>query len=187
LVRILRLGDGAHAGAGEGRSMEADEDLADARGLGLLQPRLQLLHLRLVLGPIAIPRRWRAIVVFAGPQEDETSAVEIELVDEPFCGNLQPAQVWERLPQALDVGIVPHFVITHGGKNTTGQTGSAHLLVRRRQFLQYIFVHQPPVRILSGRGTLLAPPDHVARVEYEPGPAALDILHNLAGDPLAAL
>src|SRR5215469_14501948 len=100
---VLRLGDRAHAGAAEGRSVEADEDLAGARSLGLIQPRLQLLHLRFELGSIGIPRRWRAIVVFAGPKEDETSAVEIELVDEPFVGNSELLQVWKSLQQALDV------------------------------------------------------------------------------------
>ena len=112
--------------------MESDEDLTGARSLGLIQPRLQLLHLRFVLGPISIPRRWRAIVVFPGPQEDETSAVEIELIDEPFVGNSELFQIWKSLQQALDVGVVPHFVIADSGENATRQTGSEHLLVRGR-------------------------------------------------------
>src|ERR1700751_6116903 len=104
--------------------MESDEDLTGARSLGLIQPRLQLLHLRFVLGPIGIPRRRRAIVVLAGPQEDETSAVEIELVDQSFVGNSELLQVWESLQQALDVVVVPHFVIAYGGENTARQAGS---------------------------------------------------------------
>src|SRR5262249_29646400 len=157
---------GSHAGAAEGWSVEADEDLTGARSLGLIQPGLQLLHLRFVLGPISIPRRWRAIIVFAGPQEDETSVVEIELIDEPFVGNSELLQVWKSLQQALDVRVVPHFVIAYCGENTTRQAGSAHLLVRGRQLVQHIFIHQPPVRVLRRRGALLAPPNHVSRVKY---------------------
>src|SRR5215471_18650350 len=142
--------------------MKADEDLASARSLGLIQPRLQLLHLRFVLGPISIPRRWRAIVVFAGPQEDEASAVEIELIDEPLVGNPELLQVWKSLQQALDVGVVPHFVIAHSGENATTQTGGAHLIVRGRHPLQYVFIYQLPVGVLGRRGSLLAPPHHVS-------------------------
>src|SRR4029077_9226264 len=167
--------------------MEADEDLTGARSLGFIQPRLQLLHLRFELGSISIPRRWRAIVVFAGPQEDETGAIEIELVDEPLVGYAELLEVWKSLQQSLDVGVVPHLVIADGGENTTGQAGGAHLFVRRRQALQYILVHELPVRVLGGRGALLAPPDLVSRVEDKPGPAALDVFHDLMGDPFAAV
>src|SRR5262249_60804402 len=121
--------------------MEADEDLTGARSLGLIQPRLQLLHLRFVLGPISIPRRWRAIVVFAGPQEDETSVVEIELIDEPFVGNSELLQIWKSLQQALDVGVVPHFVIAYGGKNKTTQASSAPLIVLGGQTPQQNLIH----------------------------------------------
>src|SRR5262249_7231122 len=187
VVGVLRVGDGAHAGAAEGWSVEVDEDLTGACSLGLIQPRLQLLHLRFVLGPISIPRRWRAIVVFAGPQEDEASAVEIELIDEPLVGNPELLQVWESLQQALDVGVVPHFVVAYRGENTTRQAGSAHLLVRGRQLFQYVLIHQFPIRVLRRRGALLAPPNHVAGIKDKLGSSALDIFHNFAGDPLAAL
>src|SRR5215472_8743230 len=145
---ILRLGDGAHAGAAEGRSVEADKDLAGARSLGLIQPLLQFLHLRFVLGSISIPRRWRAIVVFAGPQEDEACAAEIELIDEPLVGNPELLEVWKSLRQALHVGVVPHFVISDRGENATWQAGAAHLIVRGRQPLQHIFIYKLPVRVL---------------------------------------
>src|SRR5215472_12536912 len=94
---ILRLGDGAHAGAAEGRRVEADKDLAGTRSPGLIEPLLQFLHLRFVLGSISIPGRWRAIVVFAGPQEDEASAAEVELIDKPLVGNPELLQVWKSL------------------------------------------------------------------------------------------
>src|SRR5215468_790470 len=94
---VLRFGDWAHARAAEGGSMEADEDLAGARSLGLIQPLLQFLHLRFVLGSISIPRRWRAIVIFAGPQEDEASPAKIKLIDEPLVGNSELLQVWKSL------------------------------------------------------------------------------------------
>src|SRR5215469_15295228 len=97
LVRVLRLRDRAHAGSAEGRSVEADEDLAGARSLGLIQPLLQFPHLRFVLGSISIPRRWRAIVVFAGPREDKASAAEIEFINEPFVGNPELPQVRKSL------------------------------------------------------------------------------------------
>jgi hypothetical protein len=96
--------------------VEADEDLTGARSRSLIQPRLQLLHLRFVLGPISVPRRRRAIV--AGPQEDEASAAEIELIDEPLVGNPELLQVRKSLQQALHIGIVPHFVIAHSGEST---------------------------------------------------------------------
>src|SRR5215831_10917464 len=119
---------------------KGDEHLADASGLGFAQPLLQLLHLRFVLGPISIPRRWRPIVIFAGPQEDETSAAEIKLVDQFLVGNPELLQVWKSLQQALDVGVVPHFMISHCGKNPTWQSRGAHLLVRGLQLLQYVLV-----------------------------------------------
>src|SRR5215471_9207263 len=96
-MRVLRLRDGAHAGAAEGRSVEADEDLAGTRSLGLIQPLLQFFHLRFVLGSISIPGRWRAIVVFAGPQEDKSGAAEIEFIDEALVGNPELLQVWKSL------------------------------------------------------------------------------------------
>src|SRR5215469_7195013 len=148
---VLRLRDRAHAGAAEGGSVEADEDLTGARSLGFIQPRLQLLHLRFVLGPISVPRRWRAIVVFAGPQEDEASAVEIELIDEPLVGNPELFQVWKSLQQALDVGVIPYLVIAYRWKNTTWHAGSAHLLIRGRQLLQHVLIYQFPVRVLGRR------------------------------------
>src|SRR5262245_2116157 len=153
----------------------------------MIQPGLQLLNLPFVLGPISIPRRWRAIVVFAGPQKDETSAVEIELIDEPFVGNSELLQVWKSLQQAPDVRVVPHFVIAYCGENTTGQAGSAHLLVRGGQLLQYIFIHQLPVRVLGRRGTLVAPTTDAFPVKLGLRPATLDILDDGAGAPVAAL
>src|SRR6476646_6901504 len=132
---VLRLRDRPHAGAAEGGSMEADEDLTGARNLGLIQPRLQLLHLRFVLGPISVPRRWRAIVVFAGPQEDEAGAVEIELIDEPLIRNPKLLQVWKSTQQTFNVGVIPHFVVAHGGEDAARQSSGAHLVVRGRQLL----------------------------------------------------
>src|SRR6516164_1791429 len=46
--------------------------------------------------------------------------------------------------------------------------------------------------LASSRGSrkasvLVCPTNHVSRVKYELGPATLDILHNLARDPLATL
>src|SRR5438309_11122400 len=41
--------------------------------------------------------------------------------------------------------------------------------------------------VLGGRGSLLAPPNHVPGIKNELGPFALDVLHDFAGDPLAAL
>ena len=40
LMGVLIFWDGAHAGTGEGRVVEGDEDLADTRSLGLIQPDL---------------------------------------------------------------------------------------------------------------------------------------------------
>src|SRR5262249_3010537 len=150
-------------------------------------PLLQLHHLRFVLGPLSIPRRWRPIVIFAGPQEDETSAAEIKLVDQFLVGNPELLQVWKSLQQALDVGVVPHFVIPHGGENPTWQSRGAHLLVWGRQLLQYVLLDQVSVPVLRGRGALLAPPPHVSRAKDELGASAPDIFHDLAGDPLAAM
>src|ERR1700693_5601758 len=87
LVRVLGLGDCAHTGAGEGWGVKADEGLLDTGSLGLIQPRLQLGHLCVVSRARSVPRRWRAIVVFAGPKKDEANAAEIELIDEPLIGN----------------------------------------------------------------------------------------------------
>src|SRR5262245_3720202 len=81
-VGILVLWDGAHARAGKSRVVEGDEDIPGPRCLGFLEPYLELLHLFFEGGPRGVPRRRRAIVVFAGPQEDEAGAVEIELVNE---------------------------------------------------------------------------------------------------------
>src|SRR5262245_47223965 len=117
----------------------------------------------------------------------ETSAVEIELIDKPLVGNPELLQVWKSLQQALDVGVVPHFVIPHGGENPTWQSGGAHLLVRGRQLLQYVLVDQFPVRVLRGRGALLTPPHHVSGVQDELGASTLDVFHDLVGDPLAAM
>src|SRR6516162_6743135 len=119
--------------------------------------------------------------------DDGERAVEIELIDEPLVGNPELLQVWKSLQQALDVGVVPHFVIAHSGENATTQAGGAHLIVRGRQPLQYIFIHQLPVGVLRRRGSLLAPPNHVPGIKNELGPSALDVLHDFAGNPLAAL
>ena len=78
-------------------------------------------------------------------------------------------------------------MIADCGKNATWQTGAAHLLIWRRQLVQYVLIDQLPVRVLGGLGPLLAPPHHVPRIENETRPAALDISHDLAGDPFAAL
>src|SRR6266498_6037148 len=93
LVGILRLGDGTHSGAAKRRGMVGDEDLFGARSLGFIQPLLHLLHLCFVSGSVGIPRRGRAVIVFAGPQKDEASAVEIELVDESLVRDAELIQI----------------------------------------------------------------------------------------------
>src|SRR5260370_1385298 len=80
-----------------------------------------------VCGLVRIPRRGRAIVVWTGPKEDEAHVIEIELIDEPLVGDPELFQVWKGGQQTLNVGVVPHFVITDGGENATRKPGGAHL------------------------------------------------------------
>ena len=169
-----------------GRVVEGDKDLAAARRLGLIQPLPQLLHLVFVRGPGGIPRRWRAIVVFAGPQEDEASAVEIELVDELVGRKAELLQVWNGAQHAFDLGIPPHLMIADGGEPTALEPGRAHRGVRGGQLAQQGLVHPLPVGAVENRAALTSPPDNVPAVEHELGPAALDRFHDLAGDPAAA-
>ena len=187
LVGIVRLRNGTHAGSRKDWVVEGDEGLADTGSLGFVQPLPQFLHLRFVCRPCGIPTGWRAIAVFAGPQEGEASAAEIELIDETFVGNSELFQIWKSAQQTLHVAVVPHFVIADGGENAPRQAGGAHLIVRGWQLLQHIFIHELPVRVLRRRGSLPAPPNHVAGIENELGPPSLDISYDLASDPLAAM
>src|SRR5580765_6390707 len=81
-VGILSFRNGPHTGAREGRVVEGDEHLASASGLRFIQPPSQLLHLYFIGWPGSIPGRGSAIVVFACPEKNETSPVEIKLVGE---------------------------------------------------------------------------------------------------------
>jgi hypothetical protein len=67
------------------------------------------------------------------------------------------------------------------------ETGGAHLVVRRRQLFQHRVIDAFPVRAVTDGTTLVAPPDHIAAVDHEFGPARIDVLHDLACHPFAAL
>ena len=107
LVRIVGGGDGPQARPGEDRVVEDDEGFADAAGLGLVHPLLQLLHLLRVLRPITIPQRGRPVVILAAPQIDEADALEIEFVDEVLRRDAELLQVRHGVQHALDLGS-PH-------------------------------------------------------------------------------
>ena len=186
-MRVLSIRNGAHAGAAEGGVVEGDEDFLGPGSLGLIQPMLQLLHLFFVRGPGSSPAGGRAIVVFAGPQEDEASAVEIELVDEPLVRNPELFQIGKGTQQAFDVGVVPYFVIAHGGENTARQTSGPHFFVGAGNCFNTSSLHQLPVGVLRGSAALSAPPNDVPGINNELGPPAFYVFHNLAGNPLAAL
>src|SRR5262245_27970684 len=103
LVRILRLGNRAHSSTAKCRGMKTNEDFFCAGSLGFIQPLLQLLHLCFVSGPRSMPSRRRTIVVFPGPQENEASAVVIELVDEPLVRNPEVFQIWKSAQKTFDI------------------------------------------------------------------------------------
>ena len=155
--------------------------------LGLVQPLLHLLHLLGILRPIGIPQRGRPVVVLAAPQEDEAGAVEVELVDEVLRRHAELLQIGHGRQHALDLGVAPDLVIAHADEPAAVQPGRAHLVVRRRQLLQHGLVHPLPVRAVVDRAPLISPPDDVAAVDHEPGAPGLDVLHDLARHPIAAV
>ena len=67
------------------------------------------------------------------------------------------------------------------------QPGRAHLAVGRWQLLQHGVVHPLPVRAVVHRAALISPEDDVAGVDHESGAPRLDILHDFARHPFAAL
>src|SRR5262245_65332287 len=98
--------------------MERDEDLTRAFCLGFVQPLPQLLHLLFVDGPGRVPRRRRAVVVLACPEEDEAGAPEVHLVDETLLRDPELVQIRERGEEALDVGVIPDLVVSDGREDT---------------------------------------------------------------------
>src|SRR5207342_3376384 len=59
---------------------------------------------------------------------------------------------------------------------------SRSVSLRPRRSPRHIFVHQLPVGVLGRRGSLLAPPNHVPRIENELGFSIQDVLYDFAGD-----
>ena len=171
----------------EHRVVEGDEGFLDALGLGLVQPLLHLLHLLRIFRPVAIPQRGRPVVVLAAPQKDEADAFEVEFVDEILRRDAELLQIRHGVQHALDLGIAPHLVIAHAHEPAAVQPGRAHLVIRRRQLLQHGVVHALPVRAVVDRAALISPPDNVAAVDHELGAPGLDVLHDLARHPIAAL
>jgi hypothetical protein len=61
--------------------VERHEDILDVLGLGVVEPRLELLELVLIDGAGRVPAGGREAVSLAGPEVDEPGVVEVERVD----------------------------------------------------------------------------------------------------------
>jgi hypothetical protein len=84
-------------------------------------------------------------------------------------------------------GIAPHFVIADRDEPAAVEPGRAHLFVGRRQQLQHRVGDALPVRALLDAPALIAPPDDVTAIDYEPGAPSLHVTHDFARHPVAAL
>jgi hypothetical protein len=150
-------------------------------------PNSFLLHLFRVLRPISIPHRRGAIVVLSAPQEDETDAIEVEFVYEPFRRDAEFRQIGHRRQRALDFRITPHLVIADPNEPTSVEPCCAHLIIGWGQLFEHGVVHALPIGAVHGRQALISPPDNVTAVDHEFGATGLNILDDFARHPLAAL
>ena len=134
------------------------------------------------------PRLGANDVVFAGPQEDKTSTVEIKLVDESVGRKAELLRDGIRAPARLRFWDppTPHDCQRWGNLPAL-QPCRTHHSVRGGQLAQQSLVHPLPVGAVENRAALTSPPDNVPAVEHELNPAALDCFHNLVDDPVAAL
>src|SRR6516165_3997999 len=128
-----------------------------------------------------------AVVVWACPQENETRATEVELINKLLFGHAQLPQIRERSQQSLHVGVCPYFVIAYGGKDTAIHPGVLHLFIWRRQLLQHFLVDERPIWIGGRLVALSAPPHQIAGTQEKLGVSGLDVSNDFARNPLATL
>src|SRR6185437_12554184 len=95
LVGILSLRHAAHSRTGENRVVKCDKHSFGPRGLGLIQPLAELVHLLFVGGAGRQPTGRSFFLVTAGPKEDKTNSVVIELIDESLVRYSELLQIGE--------------------------------------------------------------------------------------------
>ena len=114
-------------------------------------------------------------------------ALKIEFVNKIFRRDAELSQIRNGGQHALDFGIGPDLVIADAEEPPALQPRRAHLASWWRQPLQQRVVHALPIRAVIDGQALIAPPYDVAAVDDEFGAPGVDVFHDLARHPFAAL